>query len=56
MGFIPDSLLAHLLILAATFLVIYKAADFLVDGAVGIAYKLNVPKIVIGAVRDPRFS
>jgi cation:H+ antiporter len=50
MGFIPDSILVHVIILAATFLVIYKAADFLVDGAVGIAYKLNVPKIVIGVV------
>ena len=50
MGLIPDNLIVHLLILAATFLVIYKAADFLVEGAVGIAYKLNVPKIVIGVV------
>jgi len=50
MNFIPDNIIYHLLILAATFLVIYKAADFLVDGAVGIAYKLNVPKIVIGVV------
>jgi cation:H+ antiporter len=50
MDLIPDSILVHLLVLAATFLVIYKAADFLVDGAVGIAYKLNVPKIVIGVV------
>ena len=50
MSFVPDSIVIHLLILAATFAVIYKAADFLVDGAVGIAYKLNVPKIVIGVV------
>jgi cation:H+ antiporter len=50
MVFIPDNIVFHLLILAASFLVIYKAADFLVDGAVGIAYKLNVPKIVIGVV------
>jgi cation:H+ antiporter len=50
MGFLPDSILVHLLVLAATFLIIYKAADFLVDGAVGIAYRLNVPKIVIGVV------
>jgi Ca2+/Na+ antiporter len=50
MDFIPDNIIYHLLILAATFLVIYKAADFLVDGAVGIAYKLNVPKIVIGVI------
>jgi cation:H+ antiporter len=50
MNFIPDNLTFHLLILAATFLVIYKAADFLVDGAVGIAYKLNIPKIVIGVI------
>lgn len=50
MDFVPDSIPLNLLVLAATFLVIYKAADFLVEGAVGIAYKLNVPKIVIGVV------
>jgi len=50
MSFIPDSIVIHLLVLVATFAVIYKAADFLVDGAVGVAYKLNVPKIVIGVV------
>jgi cation:H+ antiporter len=50
MNFLPDRLFVHFLVLAATFLVIYKAADFLVDGAVGIAYKLNVPKIVIGVI------
>ena len=50
MDFVPDSIPLHLIVLAVTFLVIYKAADFLVDGAVGIAYKLNVPKIVIGVV------
>jgi cation:H+ antiporter len=50
MNFLPDRLWVHFLVLAATFLVIYKAADFLVEGAVGIAYKLNVPKIVIGVI------
>ncbi|UCF97946.1 MAG: calcium/sodium antiporter [Spirochaetaceae bacterium] len=50
MDFLPDNIFVHLLVLAVTFLIIYKAADFLVDGAVGIAYKLNVPKIVIGVV------
>jgi cation:H+ antiporter len=50
MSFLPDRLFVHLFVLAVAFLVIYKAADFLVDGAVGIAYKLNIPKIVIGVV------
>jgi cation:H+ antiporter len=50
MDFIPDRIFIHLLVLGLTFLVIYKSADFLVDGAVGIAYKLNIPKIVIGVV------
>lgn len=50
MDLIPDRIFIHLLVLAATFLVIYRAADFLVDGAVAIAYKLNVPKIVIGVL------
>jgi cation:H+ antiporter len=50
MDFIPDNLIVQLLVLGASFFIISKAADFLVDGAVGIAYKLNVPKIVIGVI------
>ncbi len=50
MHFIPDNLIVQLLVLGASFFIISKAADFLVDGAVGIAYKLNVPKIVIGVI------
>lgn len=50
MAFIPDNIIVHLLILAAIFFIISKAANFLVDGAVGIAYQLNVPKMVIGVI------
>jgi cation:H+ antiporter len=50
MGFLPDSILIHLIVLGASFLVLSKAADFLVDGAVSIAYRLNVPKMLIGVI------
>ncbi len=50
MSFIPDSIIVHFIVLAVCFLVISKAANFLVDGAVGVAYLLRVPKIVIGVI------
>lgn len=50
MGFIPDSIFLHLGIIAACFLVLGKSADILVEGAVGIAYGLKVPKIIVGIV------
>ncbi len=50
MGILPDSILIHLLVLGASFLILSKSADFLVDGAVSIAYRLNVPKMLIGVI------
>ena len=50
MNLLPDNIIVHVAVLAASFLVITKSADFLVDGAVGIAYRLQIPKIVIGIV------
>ena len=50
MGFLPDSIVLHAAVLIASFFVITKSADFLVDGAVSIAYRLKIPKIVIGIV------
>ncbi len=47
---LPDNILVNLGILIVSFAVLIKASGFLVDGAVGIAFKLNIPKIVIGIV------
>ena len=46
----PDSMLINFLVLFACFWVLTKSADFLVDGAVGVAVKLNIPKVIIGIV------
>jgi len=50
MGFIPDNIFLHLGIIAACFLVLAKSADILVEGAVGVAYGLRIPKIIVGIV------
>lgn len=50
MGLIPDNIFLHLGIIVACFLVLAKSADILVEGAVGIAYRLRVPKIIVGIV------
>lgn len=50
MHIIPDSLFFHLLSLLVSFLILAKSADFLVDGAVGIASVLKIPKMVIGVI------
>lgn len=51
MGIIPaNNLLLNLLVIAVSFLILAKSADFLVEGAVGIAAKLRVPEIVVGIV------
>jgi len=62
MNFIPDNIIIHFIVLAASFFLLSKSADFLVDGAVGVAAKLNVPKMIIGiilvgfATTAPEFS
>jgi len=38
-----------LLVLAASFYFLIRGADFLVEGASGMAYRLGLPKVVIGA-------
>ena len=38
-----------LLVIAVTVLMLTKGADWLIDGAVGLALRMNLPKIVIGA-------
>lgn len=50
MHIIPDSLFFHFLSLLVSFLILAKSADFLVDGAVGIASVLKIPKMVIGVI------
>ncbi|MBN2050871.1 MAG: calcium/sodium antiporter [Spirochaetales bacterium] len=50
MHFIPDNIVIHFVILAGSFFLLSKSADFLVDGSVGIAAKLKVPKMIIGIV------
>jgi cation:H+ antiporter len=50
MGILPDSIVVHLIVLVVCFLILSKSADLLVDGAVSIAYHLNVPKMIIGVV------
>ena len=50
MHIIPDNIIFHLLSLLFSFLILAKSADFLVDGAVGIASILKIPKMVIGII------
>jgi cation:H+ antiporter len=51
MGFLPETnLYLNFAVLAVCFFILTKSADALVDGAVGIAIKLNVPKIIIGII------
>jgi cation:H+ antiporter len=51
MGIIPeDSILLNLVTIAIAFAILTKSADFLVDGAVGIAYEFRLPKMIIGIV------
>jgi cation:H+ antiporter len=50
MHIIPDNIFFHLLSLLVSFLILAKSADFLVDGAVGIASILKIPKMIIGVI------
>lgn len=50
MQLLPDNLAVNLVVIVVAFGVLAYCADFLVDGAVGIAHRLRVPKIVIGIV------
>lgn len=42
------TILIQVLILIIGFIMLIKGADFLIDGAVGLSRKLNIPEIVIG--------
>lgn len=47
---VPDDLLVAAAVIAAAFFVLTYSANFLVDGAVGVASKVRVSKIIIGIV------
>ena len=40
----------YFLVLAASFLVLFKCADFFIDGSVGLAHVFRIPKLVVGIV------
>ena len=50
MDILPSGMLINLLVLIAAFAVLSKGADYLVDGAVGVAVRMEVPKMIIGIV------
>jgi cation:H+ antiporter len=50
MHLIPDNIFVYIIVLLISFYILAKSADFLVDGAVGIAFHLHIPKIIIGIV------
>ncbi len=45
-----ENMVLNFLVLFASFYVLAKSADFLVDGAVGIAVKARIDKVIIGIV------
>jgi len=50
MHFLPETLWINILVLLGCLYVLSKSADFLVDGAVGIAVRFNMPKMLIGII------
>ncbi len=50
MHLVPDTLPASLIAIVLAFAALSYGAKFLVDGSVGIAFRLRVPKILIGIV------
>ncbi len=45
-----DNILLNFIVLFMSFYILAKSADFLVDGAVGVAVKANIDKVIIGIV------
>lgn len=45
---LPENVFVNFLVMGVSFFILSKSAGFLVDGAVGIAYDLKVPKMAIG--------
>lgn len=50
MNLLPEAIWVNILVLCVSFYVLAKGADLLVDGAVGVAFKLHIPKVIIGIV------
>ena len=50
MDLLPDNTIINIAVLVVSFYVLSKGANFLVDGAVGIAYRLRIAKVIIGVV------
>ena len=50
MHLLPDHILAHAAAITVAFALLIYSAGFLVDGAVGIAHRTGLPKIIIGIV------
>lgn len=48
MSFLPNNIFLHAAIIIVSFYLLSRTADLLVEGAVGIAFQLKVPKMVIG--------
>ncbi len=50
MVILPENLFVNFGVLVVAFFLLSKGADYLVGGSVGVAYKLKVPKVIIGIV------
>ena len=50
MNILPNNVFINLAVIAVAFYILSRGANFLVDGAVGVAEKLQVPKVIIGIV------
>ncbi len=50
MHLIPDHIAAHAAVIPVAFALLIYSSGFLVDGAVGIAHRTGLPKIIVGIV------
>ncbi len=50
MTILPEAMWVNIAVLAVCFYALARGADLLVDGSVGIAFKLHIPKVIIGIV------
>jgi cation:H+ antiporter len=50
MTLLPDIMWVNIAVLAACFYALARGANLLVDGSVGIAFRLHIPKVIIGIV------
>ena len=50
MGILPQSMWVNVPVLILSFYILARGANLLVDGSVGVAFKLHIPKVIIGIV------